>query len=141
MSFLRIVYESQASASLSEAEVIDILRKSQVRNNQDKISGILLFQGRRFLQFIEGPPQAVQALFARIAKDPRHQDIRILSETNDEKLLMPTWAMAYSSPTLELHKGDTFLLGQRQAQSICELLPEQIARPFLEQLSDKSEAA
>ena len=141
LSFSRIVYESLASESLIEADVLDILRKSQVRNNQERVSGILFFKGGRFLQFIEGPHQAVDALLARITKDPRHRDIRILSETTGDELLMPTWAMAYTSSSPEQNSSDTFVLGQQQLQSICELLPELIAQPFLAQLADTSRSA
>lgn len=141
MIFTRLVYESLASESLTESDVLDILRKSQVRNNQDRISGLLLFSQGRFLQFIEGPPDAVHGLYARIAADTRHRELRILSETSGTQLLMPTWAMAYTSPTLEPAKADTFALKQRQALSICELLPDDIAQPFLELLACNKETA
>lgn len=141
MSFSQIVYASQASESLTEAHILEILRSSQTRNNQVKVSGLLLFTDRQFLQFIEGPPEEVKALFARIAKDPRHHDLRILSEASSDKLLMPTWAMAYTSPTLEQAKGDAFALGLSQALTICEVLPEHIARHFLEYLTAKAESA
>ena len=44
MSFLQLVYASQASESLTESDILEILRNSQLRNNQDKISGLLLFK-------------------------------------------------------------------------------------------------
>ena len=83
----------------------------------------------------------VQALYARIAQDPRHHTLRVLSETTGDRLLMPTWAMAYTSPVLEPAKGDAFVLGFRQAQGICEMLPEHIARFFLEYLTEEAESA
>ena len=141
MSFLQIVYASQASESLTEADVLEILRNSQLRNNQLKISGLLLFKERQFLQFIEGPADEVQALYARIAQDPRHHTLRVLSETTGDRLLMPTWAMAYTSPTHESAKGDAFVLDFGQALAICEVLPEHIARFFLEYLKEKDDPA
>ncbi|WP_298397668.1 BLUF domain-containing protein [uncultured Azonexus sp.] len=140
MPFTQIVYESLASDKLTEADVLDILRLSQTRNNQAGVSGILLFRGRRFLQFLEGPKAEVEALYARIERDPRHRELRILSHTNGEQLLMPTWAMAYVSPTFERRQEDPFVLGRQQALNVCELLPEEIARPFLDLLNDESEA-
>jgi hypothetical protein len=141
MSFLQLVYASQASESLTESDILEILRNSQLRNNQDKISGLLLFKDRQFVQFIEGPADEVQALYARIAQDPRHHTLRVLSETTGDRLLMPTWAMAYTSPVLEPAKGDAFVLGFRQALGICEMLPEHIARFFLEYLAEEAESA
>lgn len=141
MSFTQIVYESLASESLVEADIVEILKKSQVRNNQARISGILLFKDRRFLQFIEGSAGEIDALYQRIASDSRHCEIRILAKCVSEQLLMPTWAMAYSSPTLDRSTlGETFVLASQQALTICELLPENIARPFIDLLSGEPEA-
>lgn len=142
MSFTQIVYESLASESLVEADILEILRKSQVRNNQARISGILLFKDRRFLQFIEGSAAEIDALYERIAGDPRHREIRILVNCVSEQLLMPTWAMAYTSSTLDRSAlGETFVLASQQAMSICELLPENIARPFIDLIAGEPEAA
>ena len=144
--YSQIVYASQASDSLTDADVLDIMKKSQTRNNQSGISGILLYQNRAFLQFIEGPADEIQDLFLRINADQRHKDIRILNTANSERLLMPTWAMAYCSPGQEdAAINEMFTLKQRQAQAICELLPEPIAEPFLTMLAGgtagKTEAA
>lgn len=141
MSYLQIVYESHASESLTDSDVIEILRKSQISNNRTRISGLLVFKDRRFLQFIEGPHQAVEALYARIALDSRHRNLRLLNETVCDELLMPTWAMAYTSSSKAIAHGDNFVLGHRQALSICELLPEHIARHFLTWLAEMPEAA
>lgn len=142
MSYVQLVYESLASGSLVEADVLDILRKSQVRNNQVGISGILFFHGHRFLQFIEGPASEVERLFDRINEDPRHREIRVLTRAESERLLMPTWAMAYTSPTVDqIPAGDSFTLRRREALAICELLPGHIAKPFLELLADGPEAS
>lgn len=140
MPFMQIVYESLASDSLGEEEVLDILRKSQVRNNQAHVSGILVFCGGRFLQFLEGPPDQVEALYERIERDPRHHELRVLSRTDGEKLLMPTWAMAYASARKVANGDETFALNHRQAVAICELLPDHIGGPFLKLLASASEA-
>ena len=142
MPYLQFVYESVASDSLVEADVLDILRKSQVRNNQAGISGILLFHGRRFLQFIEGPAGEVERLVERIGQDPRHREIRVLEKTESGRLVMPTWAMAYTSPAVDrIPAGDSFMLRRREAQAICELLPPHVARPFLDLLASDTEAS
>lgn len=140
LPFMQIVYESLASDSLGEEEVLNILRKSQVRNNQAHISGILLFRGQRFLQFLEGPPEQVEALYERIERDPRHHGLHVLSKTNGEKLLMPTWAMAYAAARKVANGDETFVLNYRQAIAICELLPDHIGGPFLKLLATDSEA-
>ncbi|MDE2584480.1 MAG: BLUF domain-containing protein [Betaproteobacteria bacterium] len=136
MSYTQLVYESQASDSLVEADVLDILKKSQTRNNQAGISGLLLFQGGRFLQFIEGRAVEVERLFERISQDSRHREIRTLVTMTGDRLLMPTWAMAYTSPTLDhTTASEAFTLTHRQALAICELLPTKIAGHFINLLA------
>lgn len=141
MTYLQIVYSSQASESLTETDILEILRSSQRRNNQVKVSGLLLFSNRLFLQFIEGPQAEVEALFARIAADPRHHDLHILAKARSEQLLMPTWAMAYTTSALAQAQGDSFILGLPQALAICEVLPDHIAGHFLDYLKTKAELA
>lgn len=121
---------------------MDILRKSQTRNHQAGISGLLLFRGQHFLQFIEGPVAEVERLFERISRDARHSDVRLLSKNASERLVMPTWAMAYTSPAQDhASSREAFTLGQREALAVCELLPAKIARPFLDLLVGEAGAA
>jgi hypothetical protein len=42
------------------------------------ITGLLVFDGQRFCQHLEGPREAVDALMQQIEDDPRHIDIRVV---------------------------------------------------------------
>ena len=50
------------------------------RNRSVGITGMLLCDGGRFLQTIEGPPDAIDQVWQSIRRDPRHGDIEILSQ-------------------------------------------------------------
>ena len=73
--FRRIVYSSTATAPTDDDTQIDILRQSRANNGLNGISGILLSDGRRFLQVLEGTPEAIEHVFARISADPRHAEV------------------------------------------------------------------
>ena len=66
------------------------------------ISGILVFDGERFTQYIEGPEGEVAALVTNLAKDRRHTDFLQLNAGDDlEERRYATWSMGYSDVSLD----------------------------------------
>ncbi|NKI34944.1 BLUF domain-containing protein [Wenzhouxiangella sp. XN79A] len=61
------------------AEVQRILVDSRRNNCRHGISGVLHFADGRFFQYLEGPADRVDALYARICRDARHSDVRRLT--------------------------------------------------------------
>lgn len=91
---LQLVYVSTATPGFDPAEVDAILAVSRKNNAIDRISGLLLFDGRRFMQALEGEPSLVERTYARIRLDPRHRAIVKLSERKIEAREFGDWAMA-----------------------------------------------
>lgn len=48
-----------------------------------------------FLQVLEGPYVAVEAIFNRVCTDPRHQQVKVLLRQNIETKEFDDWSMAY----------------------------------------------
>lgn len=71
-----------------------ILQVSQRNNLRDGLTGLLFANGKRFLQVLEGPTAAVEAAFARVAVDPRHRAIVVLSRREIAEREFGNWAMA-----------------------------------------------
>ena len=92
---LQIVYISTARQPLSEAELQSVLSVSRRNNEAAGISGLLIAGGRRFLQALEGPDDAVAAAFDRIKADPRHFAVVVLSKKQVETREFGDWAMGY----------------------------------------------
>ena len=79
--FRRIVYLSRPKPGLALLEIPRIVSTCRRHNEAHGISGLLLFTGVDFAQLLEGPPQPVADLWAKICADERHRDlIRILDE-------------------------------------------------------------
>ncbi len=57
-----------------------ICRSSRHRNAALGVTGVLLFDGHRFCQLLQGPAPAVHSLMADIAHDPRHERLVTLFE-------------------------------------------------------------
>ncbi|NJC33231.1 hypothetical protein GGR88_000705 [Sphingomonas jejuensis] len=75
-------------------DVDEILATSRRNNQQAGLSGLLIFDGRRFLQVLEGEGAAVRSTVERIQADPRHRAIVKLSERRIEAREFGDWAMA-----------------------------------------------
>lgn len=67
-----LIYRSRLKGDIDQASLQVIVRQAQTRNAQMQVSGILVFDGHQFLQVLEGPLHAVEALFGRISQDERH---------------------------------------------------------------------
>jgi hypothetical protein len=90
----QLTYISTAKAGLSEADVAAILAVSRRNNRRDGITGLLIHDGRRFLQALEGPAPLVDAAFTRIRSDPRHRATVMLSCRDITAREFGEWAMA-----------------------------------------------
>jgi hypothetical protein len=91
----RLVYISQASHALSDAELADLLTVSRQRNQRDNITGALAYHEQRFLQVLEGNCHLVEAVFDRICRDTRNcQQITILRSPIPERAF-DGWLMGW----------------------------------------------
>lgn len=70
-----ISYVSTASQQLTRSDIENLLRKSEKRNNQEDITGLLLYSEGNFFQIIEGEESKVKELYRTIEKDKRHFNI------------------------------------------------------------------
>ncbi len=79
---------------MSEAEITRIGVTSGENNQQEQITGLLVYFEKLFFQVIEGEDDKVNRLFAKIGADPRHNDIlRLKTEYNITERLFPGWSM------------------------------------------------
>jgi hypothetical protein len=91
---LQLIYISTATSAMRDAEQPRILAVSRRNNARDDISGLLFFNGRRFLQALEGPEAVVEQAIARIKTDARHSGIVTLSRRMVDVREFGDWAMA-----------------------------------------------
>lgn len=90
------LYRSHIAPTADIACVADIVKTARNFNKTQGITGILVFDGQRFCQYIEGPQPALQQLIDNIAKDPRHTAFTPLHQACCEpQRRFGNWAMAY----------------------------------------------
>lgn len=101
---LQLIYVSTVTTVSDATDAI--LNVSRRNNERDGVTGLLYSDAKRFLQALEGPENAVEAAFTRIAADARHRAIVILSRRIVEHREFGAWAMAHRLPD---QSGDVFL--------------------------------
>lgn len=89
------VYTSTATRVLTDDDLAELLRQC-VRNNEESgLTGMLLHRDGRFMQVLEGPDDAVRDVFAVIAADTRHSEVRLLLDESISERAFPAWKMAF----------------------------------------------
>ena len=82
-----ITYVSTADYSLEESEVERLLIESEISNNENNLSGILLFSEGNFLQVLEGKKETILSLYETILNDKRHHSVlKILGKDISQEL-------------------------------------------------------
>ena len=89
-----LVYCSRAAAGVDDAAVARIIDTSRRRNPERGITGLLVFGGGIFFQWLEGPRDTVTELMTILKTDSRHESVVALSETEEvRERLFPNWDM------------------------------------------------
>ncbi len=91
----KLIYASQAVRPMSESALADLLVSARQHNAKNHLSGMLLYSNRSFLQILEGEIDALNALYGRIAADPRHTRLRLLSRVPIAARKFPQWSMGF----------------------------------------------
>jgi hypothetical protein len=78
---------------LSNETLLELCKTSAAKNARLGITGLLLLSGEAFLQVLEGPSDAVNELYLRIARDGRHGRLRLLRYERITKRTFEDWAM------------------------------------------------
>ncbi len=97
-SLYRLIYCSRNVMPMSdntEDDLRRILACARQRNQQDNVTGALLYTVSGFAQVLEGPREVVERTFERIGADPRHTDVAVLSFTPTERRCFPEWSMGF----------------------------------------------
>jgi hypothetical protein len=91
-------YHSRLAPGLRYSAVSDIIATARSFNAAHGITGVLIFDGDRFCQFIEGPPTEIDGLVVRLQTDPRHVEFTVLiRDALAHERLYPYWSMAYAA--------------------------------------------
>jgi methanogenic corrinoid protein MtbC1 len=124
-----LTYQSRAITPLAQAELDALGAQAQKRNHELGVTGMLLYDNGRFLQTLEGPPDALAQVWQAIRRDPRHHKIEVLTEHVIASRLFSGWdLLVYSQMSAESRPGTDSALA---ANALAHYVP-QLARLALD---------
>lgn len=100
-NLVRMVYVSIAANPVDpsrggvQTDIGRILMQARRNNPKRQVGGVLYFRNNYFLQCLEGEQQAVNEVFQKIARDPRHYKVRTVSLKRVNERLFSNWSMKY----------------------------------------------
>ena len=90
-----LAYLSSATKFPEPSDLDRILVQSRQNNEADGITGLLLYHDGNFFQVLEGPEDAVEACYRRIALDPRHRGHIVMMRESAPMRRFENWTMAF----------------------------------------------
>ena len=92
-----LVYVSSAVRLLVLGEIEYLLERARQRNREYGITGVLLYIGGNFMQYIEGPKDNLDVIYKIILEDEQHTGIILISREPIEQRQFGEWSMAYQT--------------------------------------------
>ena len=88
-----VIYISTEMTSFSETEFMELSKASEISNKKNGITGFLMYQDGRFVQYLEGTEHAVKQVVRRIEEDLRHVVDFSYAERLKQGKRFPNWWM------------------------------------------------
>jgi Sensors of blue-light using FAD len=85
----QLIYFSERPLESTLSVIELICENAFERNRADDVTGLLVYNHTMFLQFIEGPKDAVRSCYARIERDIRHNSPVVIWEHFSEERTFP----------------------------------------------------
>ncbi len=121
----RLIYRSQPFG-FDKSMLAGILSAARRNNPRLGITGALVCRHDLYLQLIEGPAEAIDALYARICQDDRHANVELLLSEDMGERLFPAWAM------LDDEAPSLFWSAQDVEAGVLEsATPDELRAPFV----------
>lgn len=93
ISLRSLTYVSQATVPLSDEEFRQLGSESGRLNTVDGVTGLLVYNGDRFCQTIEGRPDVIGSLLDRLRRDGRHFNMRVTEDGPVPERRFRSWDM------------------------------------------------
>lgn len=94
MPLCAVAYVSEVVDAVRSADLDPILRDAVGFNKVAGVTGVLVFDGQRFLQYFEGPGDGVDSVYQRVLNARTHHNVRELARGRIGTRQFPCWTMA-----------------------------------------------
>jgi len=105
LTWLALAYSSTPTRPLGATELGNLLLKARLFNASQGVSGVLLHDHQRFVQYLEGPPDGVQRVWDKVSASPLHGELVVLMREPIEARVFADWQMGcLEAPTSLLQR-------------------------------------
>jgi hypothetical protein len=94
---VRLLYASRATDDKLCEMVQSIMQQAREHNPQHGITGILCHSDQVFMQVLEGGREAINTLYGKILRDPRHTDVVLLHYEEISERRYSGWTMGQAN--------------------------------------------
>lgn len=95
MKLYQLIYVSKSSYPMSKDDLQEILKTAQENNDDQGISGLLVYDRGHFFQVLEGGYNDVETLFTQIQKDKRHSRVNRIVSSHIPERYFSEWGMGF----------------------------------------------
>ena len=132
MALFQTFYVSRAATPFDHSGIDALLARWRASNARAGITGCLLLAGRCLAQVLEGERAAVQMLARRIAADPRHTEVRVLSEARVAEREYIGWTMGcLHDVSLDEDLETLLMIPQRSAVVVADVMERMRPDPVM----------
>jgi Sensors of blue-light using FAD len=107
------IYVSTIAPGMAIRSVADIASRARIANQRQGITGLLIFDGLRFCEQLEGSQKQVLSLLEKIRHDPRHIKLELIHQGELASPRFKSFSLGYTTvedpdvlERLEKLKGD-----------------------------------
>lgn len=77
-----LTYRSRVVAALTPTDLERLAHAARSRNRAEGVSTLMLFDGERVVQWLEGPDAALNRIWTSVRRDPRHTSVEVLGQSS-----------------------------------------------------------
>jgi hypothetical protein len=92
---IQCIYASAASRDVEAEELAQLLEVARANNARLGLTGMLLYAEGSFFQVLEGHADVVDALYVKIERDPRHDQVTLVIKEPIPKRYFDDWTMGF----------------------------------------------
>ena len=100
-SLIHCVYCSTSTRPFAATELAELLLLARQNNAGLGLTGMLLYAEGSFFQVLEGPAEAVDALYSKIELDTRHAKMTKIVQEPIRRRVFDDWTMGFSAMSRE----------------------------------------
>lgn len=106
-ALIHVIYASIGTQEFSFAQLTDLLNKAREANARADLTGMLLYSetDRSFFQVLEGEPEEIDRLYAKLLVDARHTRVTLIIREPIPRRTFGQWTMGFTSVTRPQLKG------------------------------------